>query len=143
MSNPAAIIGLTYAGGGTDIQASDFSILLQLTHGINEVPKVRGVDTVVPGRVGRRAGTRMLDLLSIFLEGVVLGDDVADFRANMLALRTLFDPTRTPAALVATLEDSSTATVTARPLNIVVAMTTPQSADVSVELEALADWVIT
>lgn len=141
MSNATAAIGLTYAS--TDIQDSDFGRFLELVQGLNETPQVRGVDTVIPGRAGQVAGSRIFHRLPILLEGVVLGTSNSNFRTLMLALRTLFAPDRTPAALVATLEDSSTATVTARPLNIVVKMTSAYSADVSIELEALADWVIT
>jgi hypothetical protein len=73
---------------------------------------------------------------------VVLADSPAEYRTAMLALRSLFDPTRAPASLVATLEGGSTATVSARPLNMATVRTSLSSAAVSVELEALADWAV-
>jgi hypothetical protein len=54
--------------------------------------------------------------------------------------------TRAPAALVASLEDGTTATLICRPLNIVWDVQVPSLwANVSIELEAVdpPDWVIT
>lgn len=136
-----AIIGLTYDGGSTDIQAVP-GIFLEIAQGLDELPEVRGVDTVVPSLPGRVAGSRVLDRLSILLEGVVTGATESDYRASMLALRALFDPTLALRDLVATLEDGSTATVSARSVSIAAARTSRWSSTVSVELEALSDWSV-
>jgi hypothetical protein len=68
----------------------------------------------------------------------------ADFRAGVNIIRALFSPSRAPAALVATLEDGTTATISARPLNLVWAEDVASlSATVSIELESVdPDWVI-
>ena len=148
MTNAVAVIALTY--DATDVQASDFGIFLEIVRGLNETPEVRGTDTVVPGRAGRIARNRVADRLPIELRGIVMGngsteaDQRDDFRTNVLALRALFSPARTPTDLVATLEDGSTATISARPLNIVWDEQVPSlSANVSVELESVdPDWSI-
>lgn len=69
----------------------------------------------------------------------------ASFRGRMQEIRYLFRPTRSPASLVVSLEDGTTATIAARPTSIVVVERVPsQIAEVSVELESVApDWVIT
>ena len=147
MSNPWAVIGLTY--DGEDIQLADFSIYLWVQNGLNEVPTVRGVDTVVPGKPGRSARNRENDVLPIVLSGSVMSDPTetdqdaarATFRNRMLLIRSLFASNRLPADLVAELENGDTATISARPMNILV----PQQiegvyASLSIELEGLDDW---
>jgi hypothetical protein len=61
----------------------------------------------------------------------------------MNTLRSLFDPTRAPAVLSVTLE-TGTATISARPVNMVVSdIPDPVVRVVSIELEAVgADWSI-
>lgn len=125
MTNPAASIPLTF--DGTDVQHADFGIFLEIVEGLDETPEVRGEDTRVPARDGLIARNRRPERLPLRLHGCVRGtdgdDDAAlksDFRTNMLAVRTLFRPHRDPAALVAQLEDGQTATINARPLNIVI-----------------------
>lgn len=148
MSNNVAVIGLTF--NGTDLQASDFGIFLEITRGLNESPGVRGVDLVVPARAGRIVRNRKADALSIELRGWVMGAGATealqriDFRTNAKAVRALFDPKAEPAALVATLEDSTTATIAARTLNSMWEQADPWTAAVSIELESVApDWTIT
>jgi len=148
MTNPTAAIGLTFAT--VDVQDSDFGIFLEIVRGLNESPAVRGKDTVVPGRLGRIARNRIDDVLPLELRGIVMGNGStdalqrADFRAGVNIIRALFSPSRAPAALVATLEDGSTATISARPLNLVWAEDVASlSASVSIELESVdPDWVI-
>lgn len=141
MSNAAAVIGLTY--GGTDLQQSDFGIFLELVSGLNEARAVRGQDLIVPGLAGRIPRNRVLDRWPIELRGWVSGGTASGetaqrsaFRTNMLAVRTLFDPTGTPDDLELALEDGSTLTITARPLNILSDQQVPALAAVSIELEA-------
>jgi hypothetical protein len=141
MTLSLAPVALTYDGGATSVQAVP-GIFLEITQGLDGVPDVRGVDTVVPGLAGRVTGPRIVDRMSILLEGVVIGADEAEFRTAMLALRALFDPALPPRDLVAVLEDGSTATVAARALNIASKRVDRESAEVSVELEALADWSV-
>lgn len=141
MTNAVAVIGLTYAT--VDIQASDFGIFLEIERGLNEPPSVRGVDLIVPSRAGRIVRNRVGDALAIELRGYVMGTDRSDFRTNALAVRALFDSTAEPADLVATLEDSSTATIAARALNSVWNQITPEIAEVSIEMESVSpDWVV-
>lgn len=142
MTSEAAAIALEYAG--EDIQDQDLGIFLEIVHGLNETPEVRGVDTVVPGAPGRVAGSRVFDRFTIHLEGWVTGGasgGAAAFRANMAFLQSLFSPTRTPATLRAVLEDASVAEVTARPLSIAGgAQPVPDALPISVELEAIEPW---
>lgn len=140
MTSPA-MVGLTYDGGSTDIQAIP-GIFLEITHGLDELPEYRGVDTVVPRLAGRVEGTRVVDRLTILLEGVVTGDTDAAYRTSMLALRALFDGSLGLRDLVATLEDGSTATIAARGVSIASVRTSPWTSEVSVELEAVSDWVV-
>lgn len=150
MANDAAVIGLTYRG--TDLQDADFGIFLEVRRGLNEPPKVRGTDTVVPGLTGRYwrnrvADTRTLELVGYISPGTTGGGGAADragFRANVQTVQALFDPTEDPGDLVATLEDGTTATIGARGVNAVWNQITPELASVSFELESVdPEWVIT
>lgn len=148
MTNAAAVIGLTV--DGTDVQQATIGIFLELVRGLNEPPRVRGVDTVVPGLAGRIARNRVSDGFILELRGYVAGtgsDEAAqrgDFRELVNTFRALFDPTRDPVDVVATLEDGSTATCSARALPTAVwDQVVPSMARVSLEMESLdADWVI-
>lgn len=148
MTSPLAVIGLTY--DGTDLQTSDLSVFLQIVRGLNEPPSVRGVDVVVPGRAGRIEGNRINDILVIQLEGIVRSTPTnttqaqayASFRSNVQAVRSLFAPDRLRAPLVATLEDGSQVSVSARPMPGII-WTEPlrsEVATVAIELEADGDW---
>lgn len=139
---------LTYAD--TDLQDLD-GIFLEIVRGLAERPSVRGSDTVVPGRAGRIRRNRVNDTLQIELRGWVCGSGVgeaaqrADFVANRTAFRTLFDPTAGDRTLSATLEDGSTATISAAAMEgIIWNQIVPTYAEVSVKLESVdPDWVIT
>lgn len=147
MTNAAAVIGLTY--DGTDLQNNPIGIFLELVRGLSETPRVRGVDTIVPSLAGRVVRNRVADGFVVELRGYISGTGVdeaaqrAEFRSLVTGLRTLFDPTRDPADLIATLEDGSTATCSARPLpTMVYDQRVPAMAVLSVELESVdADWV--
>lgn len=147
MTNPYATIALTF--GGTDIQESPIGIFLEIVRGLNEVPQVRGTDTVVPGLAGRIPRSRVGDRLTIELRGHIAGigaNDATrqdDFRTRVMAVRALFDPRSMPADLVAELEDGSTATIAARTMNIVPDQVHPSVAKISIELESVSpDWSI-
>lgn len=152
MTSPVAIIGLTY--DSTDLQDADLGLFLQIVHGLNETPEVRGTDWIVPGAAGRVPYPREADVLRIELgDGWVMGtgsthgDQMADFRDTVKALRELFDPTRDPATLTALLENGDTATISARPqgASLIVNEVVPSLfAYVSVVLESVdPDWVFT
>lgn len=148
MSSPAAVIGLSFAA--TDLQQNPFGIFLEIVRGLGEGPSVRGKDTIVPALTGRIARNRKADTWRIELVGWVAGQgateaiqrsDFADLRAQLLAL---FDPTNAPAALVATTENGDTWTIQARTLpGKMWDQQVPSMARLSVELEAVADWVVT
>lgn len=141
MSNPVAVIGLTFAS--TDLQTVDFGIFLEIVRGLNERPTPRGVDLVVPSRAGRIARNRVGDALTIELRGYVMGATKSAFRTNAQTVRTLFAPSAEPAALVATLENGGTATIAVRSLNSIWDQVTPDLASVSIELESVdPDWVV-
>lgn len=146
MTNAAAPIGLT--ANSTDVQDADLGIFLEIVRGLNESPSVRGTDTIVPGLAGRVARNRVADVLTIELRGIVTGagaDEAAqrsDYRTNVNTVRALFDPTSL-VTLVAALEDGTSATITARPLNLVWDQLLPTLANVSIEMESIdPDWVI-
>lgn len=146
MSNPAAVIALTY--DVVDIQEDPIGTFLQLIRGLAEGPSVRGADIIVPGRVGRIEAGRIGDTWRLELAGLVAGvgaaevEQRADFATRRAALRALFDPARGAADLAATLEDGTLWTIRARPLpGPLWDQIVPSMARVSYELEALGDWV--
>ena len=141
-----AVIGLTY--GGTDIQDLD-GIYMEIIRGLAERPSVRGSDTVVPGLAGRIRRSRVNDLLTIELRGWVRGSGAdeseqrSDFATNRLNFRTIFNPTLGDQDLVATLEDGTTATISAQASDRTIwNQVVPSFAEVSVELDSIdPDWV--
>lgn len=146
MTSAIAPIGLAY--DGVDVQTSDLQIFLEIIWGTT--PSVRGSDVIVPGLAGRIEGNRINDLLVIPLEGLVRANPAttttatarASFRDNVQTVRSLFAPNRARANLVATLEDGTTATISARPLPgiIVAEVIASEVARISIELEAYGDW---
>lgn len=147
MSNDVALIGLTY--NGQDLQDPDLQVFLEIERGIDEVPTVRGKDSIVPGADGRTERNRKNDTLSIVLRGFVQADpgltDVADrrasYRANMAGVRALFHSSNPRADLVATLEDGTVQTISARPMNIILGTyLASEYRAISIELEGYGDW---
>lgn len=148
MTNAAAVIGLTF--DSTDIQQNPIGIFLEIKRGMYEGPEVRGSDTVVPSRTGRIARNRVADRWVIELEGYVAGRGATEAaqREHFLDLvdivRALFDPTSLPATLSAEMQDGGTRTIEARTLPTVLwDQVVPSMARVSVQLEAVEDWVVT
>lgn len=101
----------------------DDGLFLQLKKGIGEIPMVRGVDQVIPRLAGRYPRARVADRMVIELEGLVRGipdeadDDPSEGEAYytlVLAMKTLFDPTKAPASLSCVLPDGSTASINVR-----------------------------
>ena len=149
MSNPWIVVGLTY--DGDSVQLDDFSIYLNVKTGLIEMPAVRGEDTIVPGRAGRSEGNRVNDIISVVLAGVVMADPTLDdqddsranFRTRLRTVRELFASNRSRADLVATCEDGSVWTLSARPMNIVTTTLIDGAFwEGSVELEGYGDWDI-
>lgn len=147
MTSPLAAVGLTF--DGVDLQLDDLTIFLEITRGLAEPPSVRGVDVIVPGLPGTIEANRINHTLSILLEGFVradpdattLADAQASFAATRAAVRTLFATNRERALLVATLEDGSVVSISARPMNSAwVTIVPSQFASVSIELEGSDDW---
>lgn len=148
MTNPAAVIGLTF--DGTDIQQNPFGIFLEIKRGMYEGPEVRGTDTVVPARTGRIARNRVADRWIIELEGYVsgIGADEEAQREHFLDLAdtigALFDPTAMPATLSAAMQDGGTRTIEARTLPTVLwDQVVPSLARVNIQLEAVEAWIVT
>ena len=142
MPNAVAVVALTFRG--VDIQRGDFGLFLEIVRGLNELPEVRGKDTVIPGLAGRMYRNRVVDRLPVELRGMVVGNGAnetaqrSDLRTNMDFTRALFDPTLAPGPLVATLENGATRTIEARALNLLTQQRVPTMYDVSVELESVA-----
>lgn len=144
MSHWAAVVGLTYSG--TDIQNID-GLFLEITQGLNDAPTVRGIDVTVPGRDGQIVRPRRFHERRLLLAGFVRGSGADDatqriyYRANVRNMLTLFDATALPADLVASLEDGSTATISARTADVAAPpLIEGLFANVSIELLALSDW---
>jgi len=125
--------------------------LIGLVRGLDESWEVRGADDVIPSVHGRNPRDRKRDRLVIELAGDIMGigatDDEqrADIRVCWEELRTLFDNTAAPATLEVVLEDGGTATIEARPVNIIPGpLTLAVARAVSIELEAVGDaWDVT
>jgi hypothetical protein len=148
MTSPVAVVGLTY--DGTDLQDSDLQLFLTITAGLWEHPSVRGTDQVVPSLAGRLEGNRVNDVLPIELDGLIrapmtgtLEEAHATYVAKKAAVRTLFASNRERAPLVATLEDGSTATISARPMTSAWPEKVPGLySELHLQLEAYGDWVL-
>lgn len=67
--------------------------------GLDAVPTVRGEDTVIPGRSGQVARSRIADTLPVTLHGFVWGASGTQYRTRMAALRAIFSPTALPFSL--------------------------------------------
>jgi hypothetical protein len=148
VTSPLASVGLTY--DGTDLQPADLSFHLQIVKGLNETPQVRGIDVTVPALAGRVEANRINDVLPIVLEGFCRADPAtttqatarSSYRDKVQVLRALFSPTRARANLVASLEDGTTITISARPLPGMIwnELVLSEFALVSIELEGVGDW---
>ena len=137
---------------GVDLTRSDGRILGRVVRGLNEVPEVRGKDTLIPSRSGMVPRNRKLHRLVIEWEGHVMGDGATeadqreDFRDLMDSLRTLMNPVLDPYELVITVEDGTTRSITARPINLLPGPDDlPSYRAVSLQWESVdaADWGVT
>jgi hypothetical protein len=123
-------------------------LITRLDRGLDTSPEVRGQDTVIPGAVGQVPRARVWHQRTIELEIIVMGTgtteslQLADTRAALDALAALLDPTRDPAVLVVELEDGSTRSISARPVNVLHDDgEVPTRRTLSVELVAVeGDW---
>jgi hypothetical protein len=149
MTSPVGIVALTFSG--TDLQPSDLHFFLDIFVGLNELPEVRGQDTLIPDQIGLQPRNRKATRRYIELRGFVRGagaDEEAqrgDFRDTMDALQALFDNTLQPDELVAVCEDGTTRTIDARPLSILMGTEPlPSYRSINVALESVdPNWVVT
>lgn len=143
---------VTYDGTDLDTDVTGQPRLrIRLVSGYFETWAVRGEDTIIPGAAGRVARNRVRDTLPIELFGYVMGTGAseaaqrADLEDAMLELRTLFDPTRSPATLTIALPDGGTSSIEARPTPNALLPgddRIPSFRQVSIALEAVGDdWV--
>jgi hypothetical protein len=149
MTSPVALIALIF--DGVDLQPADHQWFFEIERGLDDVPTVRGKDTVIPGAEGRFEQNRKIDTLSIVLKADVTADpaltDVDDIRAsyreNMSTIRALFAPDRARALLEVLLEDGSTRTISARPINILPGLYIgSEYRTLNIELEGSGDWEV-
>lgn len=150
MTTAAAFIPLTV--DGVDVQEAGLDIFLEIIGGVpkQDPPSVRGKDLIVPARQGRIPYNRVNDMLRLLLSGWVRGSGAdedairASFRSNTAIIRNLFAFDSMPVELVALLEDGDTATINARPLNIIWGNEVPSAfTTVTIEMESVdPDWVI-
>lgn len=146
-----AALATSIVANGVDLTRSDGRLLFYVTRGIDDVPEVRGQDVIVPGLGGRIPMNRRLDRLIVEAHGMVMGagaDETAqrvDFRSLIESLRDLMNPSSDPYNVVITVEDGSTRTITARPLNIVwsdIMIPTYREGSLQWESVDFADWGI-
>lgn len=142
MVSPAVIAG-TYDGEALQQVNGEGDLVLYLvpTQGLNDPPEVRGEDWTVPGLDGQQPRPRRPHERRIVLSGFVRGKQAdtatsqAFYRARVRYLNDLYDTARLPADLVLELEDGSTATISARPLNMIFnERVVSEWADLTVEL---------
>ena len=147
MTTAVAPVGLTFKG--VDLQPADMQWFFEIERGLDEVPTVRGKDTIIPGLAGRFEQNRRNDTLSIVLKGWVradptitdLDDARASYRQNMLTIRTLFAPDAVRGELVALVEDGTSQEIMARAMNIIGGRYIASEMRVlSIELEGYDDW---
>lgn len=147
MTTPVAVVPLSF--DATDLQASNLSVYFEIVRGLYEQAKVRGEDDVIPALEGRWETNRKKDILPIVLKGMVQADptltDVDDIRSsfwtNYRTIRTLFEPDRARADLVAVLPNGVTLTISARPMNIITdTVIDGEYWSGTVELEGYDDW---
>lgn len=121
-----------------------------LVRGFDDTPEVRGSDTVIPGATGMVPRDRVWDHRTIELDGFIGGvgateaEQAVDLRSLLEEYRALFDPTKSPATLTIGLEDGGTASISARPLNMMCPVDGPtMRARVNVVLLAVdGEWEV-
>lgn len=140
------------AAAGTDIQLLNGSIYFWIARGwLDDIPAVRGPDTIVPSRPGRTKRNRVADRFTVVLNGQLRGSTPAGLLTLQLAMAAIWDPTIDPWDLVADdeykgLASGQTATIAVRTLNIIPsANPTDVLQKYTWELECIADppaWVL-
>lgn len=144
MPSPVAAVGLFY--DSVDLQQADLQWFFEIERGLDEVPSVRGKDSIVPAAGGRTERNRKNDVLPIVLKGFVRADPTAmdgpaSYRANMQTIRALFHPRNPRAELTAVLEDGTIQTIQARGMNILGGTYVGSVIrNLSIELEGYDDW---
>ncbi len=144
-----AAVATSIVADGVDLTRSDGRLIFWVTRGLDEVPEVRGTDTIVPSLNGRIPRSRRLDRFVVEAAGMVQGAGSGeaaqrtDFVSLMETLRDLMNPVQDPYNLVVTREDGTTRTITARPLNIVwegIVIPTYRTGSLQWESVDAADW---
>lgn len=148
MTNAAAVIGLTF--NSHDLQEVGLGIFLEIMSGLHDGLEVRGTDTVVPGAAGRISRNRVRDRRVVQLRGFVTGNagssgesgDRSSFRDKWQTLEGWFPLDGSPANLVASLEDGSTATLSCRTTQLVAGdQPVPSFQLVTIQLESVSpNW---
>lgn len=131
--------------GGTDIRDRT-GIFFDVVAGFRGVAEVRGADSIIPGKAGRTARSRVKDRRLIRLHGYIRGAGATltaqqqDFKAKCETAATLFDPDDAAKSLVVTAPymglAAGTKTISARVLSVIEGreqMGTFQEWDVAVE----------
>lgn len=140
---------LSYAGTSLTSSVGGMPRLIaRLVRGLDSAPEVRGRDTVIPGATGQVPRDRVWHQRVLELEVILMGTgateaaQLADTRAALDTLAVLFAPTRDPAALVVEVEDGTTRSISARPVDVMHDDgEVPTRRTLSVELVAVeGDW---
>jgi hypothetical protein len=126
-------------------------LVARCVRGFDETWTPRGSDVIIPGAHGRDPQPRERDVLTLELWVVIQGagdtdaEQMADTLAAIQTVRTAFRSWRDPAILEVALEDGGSATISARPVNILWSPDdVPQRREASIELEAVEDdWTVT
>jgi hypothetical protein len=108
MTTPVAVVGLVW--DDYDVQRADLDIFVEIVEGLDDLPRVRGNDQVIPFRSGRLPVPGIADGRAIVGNGWIAGGGSVPrvrYRAYLDALKAKLDPTQGPKLLVATLEDGS------------------------------------
>ena len=145
------VVGLSY--DSETLTRADLRWWGQIVSGLHDGLETRGSETTIPKSPGVIARTRRRHMRHVVLSILIQGDWAmgleaarADARNAQLELEELFDPTRSAADLVATLENGELATLLCRPDPPSFAQLVPEEPTIvtmSVELATTSnpDWV--
>lgn len=103
---------------GTSIQVANYSLWFDVRKGLKESAEVRGINTTIPGAVGEIPRNRVKDRLEIELYGWIKAASWSAYWTAVKALLALFDVTGGDKVLSIGLDDGSTATINATPLDV-------------------------
>lgn len=119
------------AADSVDIRTSDATIYFYIVRGwIDDIPAVRGADSILSGQAGRFARNRVADYRRVLLAGQVKGTGAtealarASYLAKLESLQGVWSPTASSWDLVVDdeykgLASGQTATITVRTINVI------------------------